>query len=127
MADTATETTQSSPVIADISGDGKPDIVIGDENSTLAAISGNATMLPGFPIQLNGEVRGAPAVCDCDGDGLSEIVVAGWDRNFYMWDYDFPFSPGKTPPWPQFHHDAARTGFASSPVFVGVKDRKSVV
>jgi hypothetical protein len=114
---------ESSPVVADINGDGKPDVVIGDENSTLAAVSGaTGTMLPGFPITLNGEVRGAAALCDCDGDGLSEIVLSGWDRNLYMWDYDFPFSPGATPPWPQFHHDAARTGLASNPVFVGVGD-----
>jgi hypothetical protein len=113
---------QSSPVVADISGDGKPDIVIGDENSSLAALSGTGTMLPGFPIVLAGEVRGAAALCDCDGDGLSEIVLSGWDRNLYVWDYDFPFSPGGAPPWPQFHHDAARTGLASNPVFVGVEE-----
>ena len=112
---------ESSPVVADINGDGKPDVVMGDENKNLAALS-NGAMLPGFPIVLNGEVRGTPALCDCDGDGMSEIVLADWDRNLYMWDYDYPFSPGHTPPWPQFHHDAARTGFASTPVFVGVDD-----
>ena len=113
---------QSSPVVADISGDGMPDIVIGDEDKHVAALSGTGTMLPGFPIVLNGEVRGVPAVCDCDGDGLSEVVIAGWDRNLYVWDYDFPFSPGQAPAWPQFHHDAARTGLSSNPVFVGVDD-----
>jgi hypothetical protein len=110
---------ESSPVVADINGDGKPDVVMGDEEKNLAALS-NGTMLPGFPIVLNGEVRGTPGLCDCDGDGMSEIVLADWDRNLYMWDYDFPFSPGHVPPWPQFHHDAARTGLASNPVFVGV-------
>jgi hypothetical protein len=114
---------ESSPVVADINGDGKADVIMGDENKNLAALSGaSGAMLPGFPIVLNGEVRGTPAVCDCDGDGLSEIVLSDWDRNLYLWDYDFPFSPGHTPPWPQFHHDAARTGLASSPVFVGVDD-----
>ena len=114
---------ESSPVVADINGDGAPDIVIGDENSNLAALSGaTASMLPGFPLVLNGEVRGTPALCDCDGDGMSEIVLADWDRNLYMWDYDFPFSPGHRPPWPQFHHDAARTGLATNPVWVGVGD-----
>jgi hypothetical protein len=38
----------------------------------------------------------------------------------YVWDYDFPFSPGKTPPWPQFHRDAMHTGFVSSQTPIAV-------
>ncbi len=106
--------TESSPVIADINGDGSPDIVIGDDDAMLSAFGADGQPLAGFPIRIGGEVRGTPALCDCDGDGLSEIVAAGWDSRLYVWDYDFPFSPGKLPPWPQFHHDAMRTGFASS-------------
>ncbi len=109
---------ESSPVVADINGDGLPDVVMGDENGVLNGISGTGQLLPGFPIQLGGEVRGAAALCDCDGDGLSEIVVSSWDKKTYMWDYDFSFSPAGTPPWPQFHHDARRTGLATSSVFL---------
>jgi hypothetical protein len=109
--------------VADINGDGFNDIICGGEEGQLVAMSGaTATMLPGFPILLAGEVRGTPAVADIDKDGKSEIILAGWDKNLYVWDYDFPFSPGQTPPWPQFHHDARRTGFASAPLFVGVGD-----
>ncbi|MBI5710352.1 MAG: VCBS repeat-containing protein [Candidatus Eisenbacteria bacterium] len=114
---------ESSPVVADINGDSFADVVMGDENGQLAALSGaDGSMMPGFPIQLDGEVRGTPALCDCDGDGMTEIVVVGWDKNLYMWDYDFSFSPGGIPPWPQFHHDALRTGFASNLPFTGVED-----
>lgn len=114
---------ESSPVVADINGDGRPDIIIGDENATLTAISGlTATVLPGFPIQLAGEVRGSAAVADIDRDGKTEIVLADWDKNLYVWDYDFPFQPTGTAAWPQFHHDARRTGFASAPNFVGVDE-----
>jgi len=111
---------ESSPVVADIDGDGLPDVVEGDENGTLNAISGTGQVLPGFPIQLGGEVRGTPALCDCDGDGKTEIVVSAWDEKTYVWDYDFPFSPGRVPPWPQFHHDARRTGLAGGSALVGV-------
>jgi hypothetical protein len=110
----------SAQVVADIDGDGMNDIVIGDENGNLSAFGGAGTMLPGFPIPLGAAVKSAAALCDCDGDGKSEIVVSGSDRDVMMWDYDFPFSPNGPPPWPQFHHDARRTGLASSPAFVDV-------
>src|SRR5689334_7567279 len=112
---------ESSPVVADINGDGFNDIVCGGEDSQLTALSGaDGSVLPGFPIQLGGEVRGTPALADVDKDGKTEIVLAGWDKNIYVWDYDFPFQPGGTPPWPQFHHDARRTGFASATLTLGV-------
>ena len=111
---------ESSPVIADINGDGINDIVIGDEENVLNGFSGTGAKLPGFPIQLGAEVRGTPALGDIDGDGLTEIVAAGWDKKLYVWDYDLPFSPAGPPPWPQFHHDAMRTGYASAAINVDV-------
>jgi len=116
---------ESSPVVADINGDGLPDILMGSEDQTLAALGNDGQMLPGFPIVLGGEIRGTPAVCDCDGDGKTEIVLAGWDKLLHVWDYDFPFSPGHIPPWPQFHHDAMRTGLATTPILVGVGDNSA--
>ena len=115
--------TESSPVVADINGDGKSDVIIGDDNGSLAALSGaDGSMLAGFPIQLDAEVTGTPAVCDCDGDGKTEIVDVDFGGTLYVWDYDFPFSPGGPPPWPQFHHDARRTGNATTPILLAVGD-----
>jgi hypothetical protein len=114
--------TEASPVVADINGDGHPDIVMVEQNGQVTAFSGaDASLLPGFPIQLAGEGASTPALCDCDGDGKTEIVAVGLDLNVYMWDYDFAFSPGQVPPWPQFHHDAARTGYAGTPIPAGTE------
>ncbi len=111
--------TESSPVVADINGDGWNDVVIGDENAQLTAFSGaTGQVLAGFPIQLSGEVRGTPALGDIDRDGKTEIVLAGWDKNLYVWDYDFPFQPTGVAPWPQFMHDARRTGYSRAPLYV---------
>ncbi len=111
---------ESSPVVADIDGDGLNDVVMGDEVNQLTAISGTGTVLPGFPIDIDSEVKATPAVCDCDGDGMTEIIAMSWGGKVHMWDYDFPFSPGGPPAWPQFHHDALHTGYAGTPVLVGV-------
>jgi hypothetical protein len=113
---------EASPVVADINGDSYNDVVMGDEMGQLTALSGTDGLpLPGFPIQLGSAIKAAAALCDCDGDGMTEIVVAGEDRNVSMWDYNFPFSPVGPPPWPQFHHDARRTGLYTNPAFVSVE------
>jgi len=117
LTDAATE---SSPVVADMNGDGSPDILIGDDVASLSAFDKNGQYLAGFPIALDGEVKGTPALCDCDGDGKTEIAMAGWDGKLYLWDYDFTFSPMGPPPWPQFHHDAMRTGLAIPETAVAV-------
>lgn len=117
---------ESSPIIADINGDGRNDILMGDEDGKLTAISGLGGLLPGFPIQMPAEVKSVPAVCDCDGDGQTEIVAVSLDGNLFIWDYNFPFSPTLTPPWPQFHHDARRTGFLGSPLYVDAPDPTTV-
>jgi hypothetical protein len=118
--------TESSPVVADINGDGFNDIIVGDEFNQLTAISGaNGSTLPGFPIDLDAEIKATPAVCDCDGDGMTEIVAMSWGGKVYMWDYDFPFSPAGPPAWPQFHHDARHTGYVGAPVLVDVEGPES--
>ncbi len=105
---------ESSPIVADIDGDGTPDVLMGAEDGKLYAYTGAGQPAAGFPIALSGEVRGSPLVWDVDGDGLSELALAGWDQNFYLWDLPAAYSAAAAP-WPMFHHDVRHTGLVGAP------------
>lgn len=105
-------TSESSPIVADFSGDGVPDIVFGNENSLLYGWDKNGNTLPGFPLTVGGEVRSTPFAADLDGDGTINLVLAGWDQNLWIWDFTAPFVRAAAQ-WPTFKHDAQRTGYYS--------------
>jgi subtilisin family serine protease len=71
----------SPPVLTDLDGDGKLDIVVAETDQTLAlhAFRGDGTPLTGFPVSLGAPSvwygRFYPAAADLDADGWPEIVA----------------------------------------------------
>ncbi|MGE0793932.1 MAG: FG-GAP-like repeat-containing protein [Acidimicrobiia bacterium] len=71
----------SSPTVADVDGDGTPEIVIGDLEGWLHVYDKSGNDLPGWPqkVQPDGAhptaVEAGPTVADLDKDGKVEIVV----------------------------------------------------
>jgi hypothetical protein len=117
-----TETTQSTPSVADVDGDGQLEILFGDESGKVHGYNHDGTQLAGFPIQVTGEVRSTPAVWDIDQDGEVEVMVQCWDTNVYVWDMPATFNPTRMP-WPVFRHDSRNTGWAHVAVLpVGIED-----
>lgn len=115
-----TRASESSSIVADIDGDGQNEILCGGEDANLYAFDNDGTVMAGFPIHLNGEVRGTPMVWDVDHDGLTEILLSGWDKNLYIWDYPGAFCPTAVPAWAMWRHDQFRRGSLTSPTIVGV-------
>ena len=66
---------ESSPVIADVNGDGGNDVVVGGLNGGLYAWDAAGNPLPGWPAQASAAVASSPAVGDLDGDGTNEVAV----------------------------------------------------
>ena len=72
----------SSPVIADVNGDGHPDVVTADLSGMLHVLDGRTGRdLPGWPQPVQvipGQtvaVESSPTVADLDNDGRREIIV----------------------------------------------------
>jgi len=103
------------PVVGDVDGDGRPDIVVlalqnsGNAGDVLA-FRANGSLITGFPIHLDGLGSGAvPAIADIDLDGRNDIIVASdfWNgvSGYYdkVWAFDLhgptPYGPIQ---WGQF-------------------------
>jgi hypothetical protein len=74
----------SSPAIADVTGDGNPEIIVGGLNTVVRVYRADAsralvaTIDPGGGNRTtrNGATQASPAIGDMNGDGVSDIVVA---------------------------------------------------
>jgi WD40 repeat protein len=103
----------SSPALADLDGDGRWWIIVGDDGGWLHVIDTEGDERIGFPVRTAGprpgptptphppggnipSIEASPAVADLDGDGRLEIVVGSWDGRLYVWDDRGEELPG----WP---------------------------
>jgi hypothetical protein len=105
----ANQFSESSPIVADITGDRKADIVFCNQSGLVFAWEANGNGVPGFPLVVGDFIRATPYAGDADGDGDVDLVLAGWDQNVWFWDLAVPHDPGSAF-WPTLKHDMHRSG-----------------
>jgi hypothetical protein len=98
---------QSSPVVGDITGDGKNEIVIGSPDGKLFAYNNTGNLLPFFPLNTGRTIYSTPLLTDIDSDSLVDIVVGCDDGNLYTWG--FPWEYGVIS-WGSIHKDGRNNG-----------------
>jgi hypothetical protein len=97
----------SSPILADLDGDGGPDVLIGGDTGVLYAWDANGNGIAGFPVPLGVPIGGTPTYADVNQDGIGDVVFAG--AEVYVWSMPGAYAPEHAP-WPTFHGDMQRRG-----------------
>ncbi|MBI5488193.1 MAG: VCBS repeat-containing protein [Deltaproteobacteria bacterium] len=103
-----------NPSIADVSGDGYPEIVSGSGGYFVHAFDGCGREPAGWPKFTGQWLIAAPAIGDIDGDELLEVVQptrAGW---LYAWNTTGGAEGSIS--WESFRHDNRNTGNYETPL-----------
>ncbi|NNL66822.1 MAG: hypothetical protein HKP30_11300, partial [Myxococcales bacterium] len=113
----------SSPGIADVTGDGVPEVVQGsgtylvrafeilDEQAEADAAGvplGSAVQPAGWPKLTMGWIISSPTAGDVDGDGLIEVVATTREGDLFIWDTPAPATVAAIP-WQGFGRDRRNT------------------
>jgi hypothetical protein len=106
----------SSPAVGNLDADPELEICFGDTDGRLYAFNEDASLVGGFPIDVQNSIDSGPLLWDINLDGYTEVVVHSFDENVYVWKSPGVFDPDNQP-WPMFHRNAKRNGDASSPIF----------
>jgi hypothetical protein len=108
-----------NPLVADVSGDAYPEVMLGTGGYYLRAMDACGIEAPGFPKFTGQWMVSSPAVGDLDGDGTLEVVVAtraGW---LYAW-HTMGRVTGNVQ-WPTYRHDNRNTGNWGTPLPFGTR------
>ena len=101
-------TTAGEPLLADLDGDGRQEILAAASAGAVAGIDDDGSRLGGFPVLAAAAIRSTPVAADLDGDGGLELAALAGDFA-YAWDAE-RLAPGPggsgTAAWGQGAADA---------------------
>jgi hypothetical protein len=106
----------TTPAIADVNGDGLPEVIEGSAMYDLRAYSLGGLEPAGWPKFTAGWMVTTPAV----GSFGSSLAVAAVTREGYLWVWQASGSTCQQPEWPKYQHDLWNTGDYNSSAPTGL-------
>jgi hypothetical protein len=97
-----------APAIADVDGDGAPEVIQGGDASALHAFDTGGVQAAGFPKFHTGWIVFGPTVGDLDGNGRSELAAA--TREGYVMVWNTKGRAAANDQWWSYRHDERNTG-----------------
>jgi hypothetical protein len=97
-----------APIIVDVTGDGKAEIIDAGDSSVLHAYTEGGSQAEGFPKFTTGWALWSPSAGDLDSDGLTELVMLTREGYLSVWDTKGKASANTE--WWHNHHDEWNTG-----------------
>ena len=70
------------PAIADVTGDGMPDVTVGSVNGLVYCINGSDGLIH-WTYDTGGPVGSSPCIADLDGDGTFEVLIGSNSDSLY--------------------------------------------
>jgi hypothetical protein len=98
----------NSSAIADLTGDGYPEAIIGSGGYYLHAFDACGREPEGWPKFTGQWIITTPALGDMDGDGTLEVAIG--TRNGWMYVWHTRASVNNVIEWESYHHDNRNTG-----------------
>lgn len=111
--------TFSTPLIVDINGDSKPEILISRlrvENclGSILTVDNTGHIMQDQKFLVPEKIYSTPTIADMDDDNKLELICPTDKGNIFCWDLDAPNDPSKII-WPTFQLNNQRTGSIEPP------------
>ena len=115
--------------IADVTGDGVPEVIGGTNNGKMYAITATGDSAAGFPVSSEATSLNAfntnPTMIDVDGDGDVELFAPCNDRKIYAWDTPGLWNPSPKKTWSTYKGNSRRDGVQELDIPVSISNTGS--
>lgn len=76
---------ETAPALADVSGDGQPDVINAEDTSNVVAFRADGSLVPGWPKFTGGWTFWTPGIGDVYGDGHNDVAAITREGYLFLW------------------------------------------